>query len=408
MHIATQLELAIWSGMAGALFLLSIVAAADLVASRSVPAARGLAFIVLTGGSSTLLSGLPEMLIPALGAEVLLPLKASFGPLSGALALTYLGVWLGSAHDDQLIDWIVSGGSVGLVLAAVILAAIALLGDVMEPVSVIAAAATVNAVSVLCAGIVAFRGATLGDKPARWMVVACVCLAGMVGGLYATAMHATGPGIWVITAVCTIFHFLIVIALTLQRNRELRKLSREAKSLVQPPLGGDMALGSRLVPHVEDALWRSARFGRECVVAAISVPNLYELVQVAGAGVDQQILVALMARIRRIVGFRNVVGLYHPRCFILVVSAVQDPRRGELLATRLLSDLRKPVRVGEEQRPHLFQPSIGIGLIRIKGRDSDAMAAMNRAEQLALAAVTHMTGVIAEDFGKASQGVAVG
>ena len=408
MHIATQLELAIWSGMAGALFLLSIVAAADLVASRSIPSARGLAFIVLTGGSSTLLSGLPEMLIPALGAEVLLPLKASFGPLSGALALTYLGVWLGSAHDDQLIDWIVSGGSVGLVLAAVILAAIALLGDVMEPVSVIAAAATVNALSVLCAGIVAFRGATLGDKPARWMVVACVCLAGMVGGLYATAMHPTGPGIWVFTAVCTIFHFLIVIALTLQRNRELRKLNREAKSLVQPPLGGDIALGSRLVPHVEDALWRSARFGRECVVAAISVPNLYELVQVAGTGVEQQILVALMARIRRIVGFRNVVGLYHPRCFILVVSAVQDPRRGELLATRLLCDLRKPVRVGEEQGRHLFEPSIGIGLIRITGRDSDAMAAMNRAEQLALAAVTHKAGVIAENFRDASQGVAVG
>ena len=408
MHIATQLELAIWSGMAGALFLLSIVAAADLVASRSIPSARGLAFIVLTGGSSTLLSGLPEMLIPALGAEVLLPLKASFGPLSGALALTYLGVWLGSAHDDQLIDWIVSGGSVGLVLAAVILAAIALLGDVMEPVSVIAAAATVNALSVLCAGIVAFRGATLGDKPARWMVVACVCLAGMVGGLYATAMHPTGLGIWVFTAVCTIFHFLIVIALTLQRNRELRKLNREAKSLVQPPLGGDIALGSRLVPHVEDALWRSARFGRECVVAAISVPNLYELVQVAGTGVEQQILVALMARIRRIVGFRNVVGLYHPRCFILVVSAVQDPRRGELLATRLLCDLRKPVRVGEEQGRHLFEPSIGIGLIRITGRDSDAMAAMNRAEQLALAAVTHKSGVIAENFRDASQGVAVG
>ena len=408
MHIATQLELAIWSGMAGALFLLSIVAAADLVASRSIPSARGLAFIVLTGGSSTLLSGLPEMLIPALGAEVLLPLKASFGPLSGALALTYLGVWLGSAHDDQLIDWIVSGGSVGLVLAAVILAAIALLGDVMEPVSVIGAAATVNALSVLCAGIVAFRGATLGDKPARWMVVACVCLAGMVGGLYATAMHPTGPGIWVFTAVCTIFHFLIVIALTLQRNRELRKLNREAKSLVQPPLGGDIALGSRLVPHVEDALWRSARFGRECVVAAISVPNLYELVQVAGTGVEQQILVALMARIRRIVGFRNVVGLYHPRCFILVVSAVQDPRRGELLATRLLCDLRKPVRVGEEQGRHLFEPSIGIGLIRITGRDSDAMAAMNRAEQLALAAVTHKAGVIAENFRDASQGVAVG
>ena len=78
------------------------------------------------------------------------------------------------------------------------------------------------------------------------------------------------------------------------------------------------------------------------MVAAVSIANLYELGEVAGHGIDQQILTALMARIRRIVGFRNVVGLYHPRCFVLVVSAVQDPRRSELLAARLLHELRKP------------------------------------------------------------------
>ena len=121
MNTVTPLELALWSAMAGAILLLSIVAAADLVASRSVSAVRGLAFILLTGGSSILVSGLPEMLMPALRGGVVLPLAASFGPLSGALALTYLGVWLGAARDDRLIRWIVTGGSFGLVLAAVVL-----------------------------------------------------------------------------------------------------------------------------------------------------------------------------------------------------------------------------------------------------------------------------------------------
>lgn len=404
----TSSELALWSAMAGAILLLSIVAAADLVASRSVSAVRGLAFILLTGGSSILLSGLPEMLMPSLRGGVVLPLQASFGPLSGALALTYLGVWLGAARDDRLIRWMVAGGSFALVLTAVVLAIIALLQDVWRPVQVIAAAALVNALSVLCAAIVAVRGVTLGDTLARWMVAACLCLAGMVGGLYARSLQAASPGMAVLTVGCTIGYFLIVIVLTLQRNREQRKLRRLAQSLADPAWGVEMTLGSRLLSHVEDALWRSARVGRDCVVAAISITNLYQLGGVAGHGVDQQILVVLLARIRRIVGFRNVVGLYHPRCFVIVVSAVQDPRRSQLLAAGLRRELRKPVSVGDAQNRHIFEPTIGVGLIRIAGSCTDALGVINRAEQLALEAAQLSAGVIGEDFIEASYGAATG
>jgi GGDEF domain-containing protein len=213
-------------------------------------------------------------------------------------------------------------------------------------------------------------------------------------------MQVTGLGVpmWALTAACTVGYFLIVIALTLQRNRELRKLRRLARSPEHPGWGVDMPVGSQLIPHVDDALWRSARFGRDCVVAAISVSNLYELGEVAGPGVDQQILVALSARIRRIVGFRNVVGLYHPRCFILVVSAVQDPRRGQLLASTLLQVLRKAVTVGTEQNRHVFEPSIGIGLVRMVGANGDALGAINSAEQLAMEAAHLAAGVIEQDF----------
>lgn len=407
LNIATQWELAIWSAMTGAILLLAVVAGADLLVSRSVPAARGLAFLLLTGGSSVLMTRLPELLVPALSAELLLPIRASFGPLSGALALTYLGVWVGVARDDRLIHWTVTGGALALVLAAVILAVLAFVTD-LQATQLIGTAAAVNAVSVLLAGIVAVRCFTLGDGLARWMVVACICLAGMVSGLYSEGLQAAGPYLWAFTAVCTIGYFLIVIALTLQRNRELRKLKRLAQSKAQPDLGGNMTLGSRLVPHVEDALWRSSRVGRSCVVAAISIANLYELGEVAGHGVDQQILVALMARIRRIVGFRNVVGLYHPRCFMLVVSAVQDPRRSELLAARLLYELRKPVTVGEEQNRHDFEPSIGIGLVRISGTSIHAVGAMNRAEKLALEAVNTSAGVLGEDFSEGQPAPAQG
>lgn len=400
MDNAVAIELAIWSAMGGVILTLWGVAALDLLWQRSLPAARGLAFIVLTGGSTILLSGLPETLVPSLGALTLLPLKASVGPLSGALAVTYLGVWVGAARDDPMVRWAVSAGSLFLVVAAAVLAALALSALPAHSGQVMAGAAAVNAVSVVLAAVVAIRSATLGDALARWMAAACLCLAGMVGGVYAKALHVSSPGLglWVFAAVSTVCYFLIVIALTSLRNREMRRLARLARSATEVEWGLEMPLGPRLLPQVEDALWRSARVDRECVVAAVTISNLYALGEDLGAGVDGQILGALAARIRRVVGFRNVVGLYHPRCFVLVVSAVQDRKRGELLATRLLQSLRKPVKVGESRQSHFFSPLIGIGVVTVNGATESALAAINQAEQMALEAGHLPSGVVTRPF----------
>lgn len=390
-------EVAIWSGMAGVVLVLAAVGLADLAVQRSLPAARGLAFVVLTGGSSVLMSGLPQMLMPGLDAQLLLPLKAAGGPLAGALALTYLGVWVGAAQDDRLVRWVVTGGGLALVLAAVVLAAAALC-EVAAPVPVIAAAAGVNALSVLCAAVVAIRAVTLGDRLARWMSVACLCLAGMVAGLYAKGLqaHGFGLGTWALTAACTVGYFLIVIVLTLQRNRDLRRLKRQAQGAAQEDWGVELPRGAQLLAQVDDALWRSARVGRECVVAAVSIPNLYQLGEVDGQGLDGQILTVLAARIRRIAGFRNVVGLYHPRCFVLVISAVQDPRRGHLVAAQLRESLQKPVRVGPPHDRHVFAPLIGIGAVRVADAGGDPLALVNRAEQLALEAGHSAGGILVQ------------
>lgn len=378
-------ETVVWAGMAGVLAVLCLIAAADLIYQRSVPSARGLAFILLTGGSSVLMTGLPETLVSGLHPATLLPLKAVGGPISGALALTYLGIWMDATHTDRWMRGIVRVGGYFLVLTAVGLALLALLATSWSSTSVLALALAVNVVSVGFATVVAIRGAAYGDRLARWMVVACACLLFMVLGLYAKGMGlALGLGVWTLTALATVGYFLIVIALTILRNREERRLKRVARGLVASPIDVHMPQGSQLIPRVEEAIWRSERLGRECVVAAVSVRNLYELAEEAGPGSEAQILAVLAARIRRHVGFRNVVGLYHPRCFVLAVSAGQDPRRGELMVSALLKSLREVVLVTNEENRFGFRPRIGVGVVDLHVEKMDALTAINRAEQLAL------------------------
>ena len=379
-------ELVVWSGMAGVIAVLGLIAGLDLLLHRSVAAVRGLAFMLLTGCTSIVLTDLPLFLFPSLSPAMLLPVKAAAGPLSGALALTYLGVWIGAEHDDPPLRRTVWGGSLALVLASVVLVVLAFTGRGWAPRDIIALAGAVNVASVVLAMIVALRAVRLGDELARWMVVACGCLAVMVLGLYAKALGVQGLdlGTWMLTALATVGYFLIVIALTILRNREQRKLLRQARGALTEEAGLNLSQGSLLIPKVEDAIWRSHRFGRECVVAALSVRNLYQLSEQAGHGVEAQILVTLSARIRRVVGFRNVVGLYHPRCFVLVVSAVQDPRRGELLVSSLLAAVRQDMVVDAGNRKFRFSPSLGVGVVNLRGGDMDALAAMNKAEQLAM------------------------
>lgn len=381
-----MVELVVWSAMAGALGLLCLVAVADWLVQPSGAAARGAAFIFLTGGASVWMSGVPELLMPRLSPDLVLPLKASLGPLSGALALNYLGVWLGSGREDPATRWVVWLGSVAMVLASLGLAWAMVLPVDWTPRQVLTASWGINLASVALAIFVSVRGALFGDTLARWMVVACGCLGVMVMGLYAKGLAIAGLGVktWVITALATVGYFLIVIVLTIQRNREVKHLRQVAEGVAARHLNIPMPQGALLIPRVADVMWRSRRLERPCVVAALVVRNLYELGDAVEHGVETEILAVLAARIRRCVGFRNVVGLYHPRCFVLAVSPGQDPRRGELLVESLLQSVRERVRVGALDQRFDFWPSVGVGVVDVTLSPLDALAVIDRAEQLAL------------------------
>ncbi len=378
-------EVAIWSAMAGVLLTLAIAATLDVATRPSLPAARSWLSLLLTGGACILMSGLPEALWPSWNQIDWLPLKATLGPLCGALAMTYLGHWSGLRSEDRLVRRMMGPGASVLIAGTFLLLGLVVVGVPADTVLLLTAA--VNSLAVLMGVLIAVRSVTLGDQLSRWMVLACLCLAQMTAGLYAKGLGMDmGNPYWALTACATVGYFTTVIVLVRMRNRQLRRLRRQAAGQMPSMDPLNLPCGAQLVTRVEDALWRSQRMGRPCLVVAVSVSNLYAYREPPVLDPAGEILVALSARIRQLVGFRNVVGLYHQRCFVLALSAVQDPQRAELVTERVLRELRMSVNVGPDPLSLPFQPEVAIGVVEMPAGNDDAVAVrvINLAEQLAL------------------------
>ena len=380
-------ETLVWSSMTGVLLTVAAVATVNMLVHRNKNAVRGWLSAVLTASACIILTCVPAAVWPSWRELHLLPLQAVLGPLCGALLLSYLGYWSGVGRDDRLVCWLMGPGAILVAIGAWGLLLWTFMGGTAD--RILPATFLVNSAAVLMGGLVAVRSVTLGDQLARWMVLACVSLAQMTAGLYAKVLALSMPmGYWILTAVAAVVFFLAAAFLVHVRYLMARRLLRQALGHALP--GDPVALprGSQLVQQVDDAIWRSARMERPCVVAAIVLPNLYAHGQVAAAEAEADILLRLAARIRQVVGFRNVVGLLHQRCFVLAVSAVQDPQRGKLVSSRLLQELRMSVPLAADPLALPFQPDLGVGVVEVPSdaRGVEALPVLNLAEQLALEA----------------------
>ena len=384
-----QTHLIIWSAMLGGLMTLATVAAADAAINRSLASLRGLVFVVLVGSSCILATGLHQIFFPGLGTVTTLMLKFSLGPLTGAVALTYLGMWLGIAKEDRLVNGIVVGGSIVLAIGTVLMVALTVTYGEDASDWLAKTATAFNMTGALLGTIAAMRAVLLGDLLARGIVVASLFLMVTVGGLFFYALNPQALGPWALSfiAFSTVAFFLVGIAMGLRRNQTNRRLARlESLALGADPATG-LPRGSVLLTKVDDAFWRSARLNRECTVICLHLRNLYELGEVAGHASDQQILAAIGARMRRAVGFRNVIGMYHPRCFVIVISAARNQHLAAKALERLRYLLVKPLGItGLNDAIHTFVPRFGIGTVTVDANNADPTAVIDQAERLALGA----------------------
>lgn len=385
--------------MLGGLLTLAALALGDVPGHRNLASVRNLVFVLVTGASCVVMSGLPEVLFPALPARLLMVLKAGLGPLAGAMALYYLGNWLGGAREDAQVHRLTAWGGAAVLVAALVLA---VLGSLVAPDNfrtLLMAAAAVNMVPVLLALVAVIRSARRGDPLARWMVLAVACLAAMVIGMYLRGLEVPGFGLgtWLLTAVVTVTFFLISTVLVLLRNRASRQLARLSRlhRELEPATG--LPTGSALLAQIEHAFWRTAHLHGECTVVCLLLSNLYELAESAGPGLEHQILVTMAARIRRAAGFRCVVGLYHPRCFVVVISSDKHDAPVADTIRRLRAVGNEPLTVvGEQQAQHSFRPHMGMGVVTHAPTHARPMDVLNDAERQALATVRGPAGHIAE------------
>jgi GGDEF domain-containing protein len=373
--------------MLGGLLTIGTMAVMDVFRSRSLSSWRSLVFLIITGSSCVLLSGLPEDIFPGLPVTPVLILKASLGPLSGAMVLLYLGQWLGSAADDRLVYHTISSGSKALVICAILITAMAALFAGVYEMEILLFAAVLSALAVLMATLTSLRAAQLGDRMARDMTIGCLFMAFSTSGLYAHQLLTdnTNYWLWIISSFTTVMFFLTMVNLAIRHNRQIRKLERLSGIAQGMDPATGLPRGSVLLSKVDDAFWRSARLKTNCTVMCLHLRNLYALSDEAGHQVDQQILSAMSARLRRAVGFRCVVGLYHPRCFVVVISAIKQPQLVGRMTERLRTLMSKPLDVvGQNDAIHSFIPQFSVGAVTVSAANAIPTQVIDEAEQIAL------------------------
>lgn len=385
------IEIAVWSAMLGGLLTLTGVALSDALINRTRAATRNLVFLLAAGSSCVVMSGLLETLWPVLDGRLLMVLKAGLGPLAGAMALYYLGNWLGGAREDARVHQLTAWGGAAVGVAALVLAALATQVDPARFRGLLIAAGVVNIVPVLLAVVAVKRAAHHGDPLAHRMLVAVASLLLMVCGLYLKGLQVEGVPLlaWVLTAVLVMTYFLMSTALVRLRNQQLRRLARLSRldTGTEPATG--LATGATLLSQMEHVFWRTARQQGECTVVCLYLSNLYELNDSAGVGVEHQILQTMAARVRRAAGFRGLVGLYHPRCFAVLISTDQYNAPLDETLDHLRRKTVKPLSVTASRDAYqTFTPRIGLGVVSVDPSQTLPMDALNEAERRALASVS--------------------
>ena len=376
----------IWSAAAGSGLTLAVGTAARAAMQRSRGSAKLGGFLVAWGLLVLVMSGLPEVVVPDLPADLVLAAKAGTGPLVESLALALLGVWLGVRRRDLFAHWIVKGGALALALCGVCLLAGPFAVPGVAPVVWLQASAAVNAVGVVLAALACTRAGRIGDSLAWWMLAACGLLAASVAGLHVHVLDSAALGHAAEFAVAAMASgYMMAVAwlvnLRLEQNRRLAQELRADDG--RDPLT-KLPQGAALLELTTSALKRSVRLKRECAIVAVSVHNLYDLNAEAGYDIDHDLAVLLSARLRSAVGVHDDVGIYHPSCFVVAVPAVESARSMRAIGLRIAAELRQPFPVQTASGETLtFRPDVGVGVVRIASSISDASLTLEDAETLA-------------------------
>jgi GGDEF domain-containing protein len=389
----TYAESLIWAVMVGGVLAFVLLAAAHAVVLRSLGALRNLLLIGFMGAVCVALTGLPGAFFPAIPQRLILLVEASLGPLGGAMGVRFMGIWLGGAREDRVLHLATFGGCYLLMIGGLVLAVLAMIVPAVDfPVLLWASLVLVNTANLITL-LVGLRAMLMGDPLARWLPPVAFLLTATCTGLYLNALNLPLGLFWKgFAAACALVSLLIVMVLVIVRNRANDRLARLARlDTGREPVTG-LHTGARLLADVEHAFWRAGRMRGHCAVVCVYLNNLYELSDVLGHTTDNQILAATAARIRRVAGFRCVLGVYHPRCFVIVFTMNRQLNLADSALVRMRNLLTQPLQlVGTREQRQSFQPVVGIAVEHVQPDRAVPLDVINELERRAMDEVRQQT-----------------
>jgi GGDEF domain-containing protein len=395
-------EALIWAFHSGALSLVLMFCLAEAVVSRARWAVQASGYLLSILLHVVMLSGLGWGLIGAWPGlfDLLFGLGASVSALLGFLGIR---AWLATRLREPVLDALLRVG----IWASALSCALALLFAPPISQGVQVAQASLSApwpmwlwaltasmlCSVLCVvftTIACVRMALSGNKLA-WNMVICTTTTGPVVVILAisvlTGAQFSDASLFM-AVMSHIVGTLFLVRAAWKRGRTYVYANRTLAADNRDPVTR-LYMGSALVRKMDAMFVKNKRLHNRPAVIAVRMFNAEDIVRESGESGYNQVVLATLARIRRIVTPADLVGRYYGSCFIVHISGRVGPQYLRGLGLRLAAATRKPVvpRLPPSGFEHdePIETDVGVGICWVDGID-DLTLALHDAELAAAAA----------------------
>ncbi|TWO73414.1 diguanylate cyclase [Caenimonas sedimenti] len=376
------LEVAIWSGAAGAITLVVLICLSDWILLRTMATAQGTAYNLATLAFVLLLSGVAQAIFPAMDPEAAHIAKVLIGPLCVGLGNYWVRAWLSARHRDRLMDICLLGGGALAPVAALV----CLLLPLQQQLPASAALVLLNSGMVLW---MAVRAWLLGDALALGIAIGGVFMLPAVGGLYAVALGlpGLGPAWQALIALTSVLCISVIGFMLWKRNQHARRTRgfEQVQSQFDPVT--KLPGGLPFVQQLLRALERRRLTRRDGAVLAVILFAPEKIVAQTGAAGLNEVYLHLAQRLQKQVGVVNPVGRYWDRCFVALVETIHAPAALRTLGLRVASSLRRPMQVtAADGRNVQVRLDVGIGVVHLDRETAAADDVLHEAQRLAEAA----------------------
>ncbi len=380
----------VWSVHLGVLLPLLLGCAAEASFGRARWAAESFAYLITAVLFAVCASGMAERFwgissSPWLGLAPVLT-----GPISVIVGTYGMRNWLGTKKREWFADASLMTGMSACAISVVLVLAFGkpLVGPVPLDAMVLGSPATwVDAFALLastsCLIIVILacvRVAVHGDSRAWQMLAVSVLTAPVNVMLMLIVAFRWSAPLWVLVACELMFAvgLMILIRAAWKRGRihvhAVRALDQE--SGLDPITR--LPSGSAMVSAMDKAYNRSLKLEHRPVLIMVRLFNADDIVKDCGDAGLSQVVLATLARIRKVVSPADMVGRYYPSCFVVQINGRVTPQYLRGLGLRLASSVRRPVvpRLPpsgfEDDEP--IETEIGVGICWCNALDDLTMA----------------------------------